>query len=312
LFFVISGFVMGFVYGGRIGTVSEYGGFLWRRVARLYPLHVAVLALNIAFWAILLTRGSSDAAPSFAPGCIVSTALLIQEYVNCGSRFTFNGVTWSISVEMGMYVIFPALIFLANRSRGWLLFATALAIVLALFLIPPGRQWVDMPDLARGLAGFSVGYLLFRAQELIPDIPRSDLLVIALSTVALAEMVLDVPQLVVLATLVALAATAISADRHDRIHPIVEKLSPLGQLTYSMYIWHRLIVLAFMNVVADKLFRGNVTVLVAMTVLTYIAIFVVSYVGYFTIEVPARRALIGWLHNARKGFPSPKSPPTGL
>ena len=75
------------------------------------------------------------------------------------------------------------------------------------------------------------------------------------------------------------------------MHPAVDRLSPLGQLTYSIYIWHRLFILAFLNVVADKMFGGNDLVLVGMALVTFAAIAVVSYAGYFLIENPARRAL---------------------
>lgn len=302
LFFVISGFVMGFVYDGRIRSPLDYGGFLWRRVARLYPLHLVVLALNIAFWAILLTRGSSDSTPSFAPGCILNNALLVQEYFDCGSKRSFNGVTWSISVEMGMYVILPLLMFIAARGTRWLAGLCCLSILLAIFLIPPGHEWLDTPHLARGLAGFPLGYLLFKGQRFIPQLPRPDVLVLILAAIAFVEMITATPQPVVLVTLVALVTTAIAADRQGRVHRFVDKASPLGQLTYSMYIWHRLVILALMNVVADKMFAGNTAVLVGMTVLTYASIFLVSYAGYFLIEVRARRALVALLRRAHATF----------
>ncbi|MEO6387494.1 MAG: acyltransferase [Croceibacterium sp.] len=305
LFFAISGFVMAFVYEGRIGAPRDYAGFMWRRIARLYPLHLVVLALNMVLWAVLLTRGASTTAPSFSPSCVAYNALLVQEYFDCGSTNEFNGVTWSISVEMGMYAILPILILIASRGLGWLLLASTLAIVAGTLLIAPGGEWLDTPHLARGLAGFTFGYLLFKAQHLIPDIPRSGAIVVVLAAVALTEMVFGAPQIVSLLTLVGLVIVAVSADRHERIHPIALRLSPLGQLTYSSYIWHRLFILAFLNVAADKLFHGNIPILVAMAVVTYMAIFVASYLGYFMIEVPARRALTNRIRKSPKGAPPP-------
>jgi peptidoglycan/LPS O-acetylase OafA/YrhL len=43
LFFVISGVVIAHAYTGRINSFGDYRDFLQKRVARLYPLHLATL-----------------------------------------------------------------------------------------------------------------------------------------------------------------------------------------------------------------------------------------------------------------------------
>src|SRR5262245_4033386 len=47
LFFVISGIVIANGYLGRTSTWREYGEFMRRRFARLYPLHVATLGFYV-------------------------------------------------------------------------------------------------------------------------------------------------------------------------------------------------------------------------------------------------------------------------
>ena len=44
LFFIISGIVIANAYYGRISDIESYLEFLRRRIARLYPLHLATLA----------------------------------------------------------------------------------------------------------------------------------------------------------------------------------------------------------------------------------------------------------------------------
>ncbi|WP_336977612.1 acyltransferase [Altererythrobacter fulvus] len=293
LFFMISGFVIAYAYEARIGSTAEYLRFLWRRVARLYPLHLVVLALNIALWAILLSRGSSDSAPSFSPDCIAATTLLVQEYVDCGSSIHFNGVTWSISVEMGMYILMPAFMLLARLGNGWLAAATASAIALAAFFTPPGGEWLGSPHLLRGLAGFATGYLLFRIRDRIPDFRYAAIGVPVLCIAALVAIFSSAPQALSLSLLAALMVVSISADQNGKILPVLEKACPLGQLTYSIYLWHTLFILALINVVADKLFYGNIPILIAATALCYASIFLASYAGYWLIEVPGRRLLAG-------------------
>ena len=48
LFFVVSGFVIARQYFGRVNDAASVGRFLWRRLARIYPLHLATLAFYLA------------------------------------------------------------------------------------------------------------------------------------------------------------------------------------------------------------------------------------------------------------------------
>src|ERR1700757_1506149 len=47
LFFTISGFVIASQYINRVGNGRSIGRFLWRRLARIYPLHLATLAFYV-------------------------------------------------------------------------------------------------------------------------------------------------------------------------------------------------------------------------------------------------------------------------
>ncbi|MBJ7448713.1 MAG: acyltransferase, partial [Brevundimonas sp.] len=48
-FFILSGFILSHVYLEGAGTKRfSYGGFLWARLARVYPLHLATLFGMIA------------------------------------------------------------------------------------------------------------------------------------------------------------------------------------------------------------------------------------------------------------------------
>lgn len=291
LFFMISGFVLTYAYVGRVNSFRSYLKFLWRRVARLYPLHLAVLAINIGVWWVLLSRAPSATAPSFDPVCILYTALLIQEYLDCGSPYTFNGVTWSISIEMGLYVLFPIFVFLARPV--WLLIGgvSGIFFIISAVMLRDTEGWGYLPSMLRGLTGFSFGIFLFRIREYLPNFKDKGIVSVILVVLLVYEMLTPTSSGIRMVTIVALAITAVASDLHGNVNGMIRRLAPFGQLTYSMYIWHRVIILVFMNAVADKMFHGNQTVLMVMTVLTIAVIVTVSYAGYFLIETPARKAL---------------------
>ncbi|SDX01723.1 acyltransferase family protein [Celeribacter indicus] len=291
LFFIISGYVLAHVYIGRLRTAGDYGKFLWRRVARLYPLHLVVLGINIAIWWGLLQRAGSENAPSFDPLCILHTALLVQEYLDCGSPYSFNGVTWSISIEMGLYVLFPLFMLLALRGARWIGAFSAVTLAVAVLLLRDHDGWGHLPPILRGLTGFSFGIFLFRIRGRLPDLRDRGVVSLVLLLALFPLLLLPAPDWLRMATILALATSAVASDLHRNLNPVVLRLAPLGQLTYAIYIWHRAVILVLMNAIADKMLGGAPLALAAMAVMSVATIFALSYLGYFLIETPARRVL---------------------
>src|SRR5262245_52376951 len=71
LFFVISGFIIAAVYSARMSTLAQYGDFLFKRFARLAPLHYATLALYVAIGLLATLAGASLNDPEkYNPACI--------------------------------------------------------------------------------------------------------------------------------------------------------------------------------------------------------------------------------------------------
>src|SRR6476619_697205 len=96
-FYVLSGYVLTLNYRDKVGTWSGRWHFWWKRVARIYPLHVLTLVISIP---IALSR----------TGWLVNLALL-QSWVPKASFYSsFNAPAWSISNEAFFYATFPALL----------------------------------------------------------------------------------------------------------------------------------------------------------------------------------------------------------
>ncbi len=116
VFFAISGFVIAWVYAERVATPASYLRFMWRRIVRLLPLHLAVLALT----GVALVGASSIGLQArsgydLSAGCVVSTAVLTQVYVACSGPH-LNYPSWTISVEMLLYAIFPAALLIRRHA----------------------------------------------------------------------------------------------------------------------------------------------------------------------------------------------------
>ncbi|MHC2538682.1 acyltransferase family protein [Bradyrhizobium diazoefficiens] len=296
LFFVISGFVIAHVYQGKVGTVSDYGTFLQRRVGRLMPLHWLTLAASIIVWSVFVVLGKAgNHQPSFEATCIAETAILLNAMLTCGNGISFSSVSWSIGAEMVMYLMFPLFAWAAVRSRLGLLAAASLVlfamIAVDLSQNSVDRSWVDVWPPFRALPSFMIGICLFYFRHKV-QIPAPRRMLLLSLTLLLISMITHTHHLISLGLIYVVAITAIAADQE--IAPtFVKRLAPLGQLTYSIYMWHSLVILIVMNAIADKLFHAPPGLMVPFCIVSWLIIFAVSYFSYFVIETPARRYIDG-------------------
>lgn len=137
-FFVLSGFVISFNYRGQIGSLGDIRGFMLKRFARLWPLHVAVLVFLISLEMVKLALsgwyGASAEAP-FAGSrsvCSIASNLFLAQVFFCGG---WNPVASSISAEFYTYLVFAvgALFFSKDDWRGHALLVVVATMIVGLF-----------------------------------------------------------------------------------------------------------------------------------------------------------------------------------
>ena len=135
-FFVLSGFILAYVYVPRFEKSSSgkfpIKEFYLRRVARIWPLHLVTLLIALlgvmgwqAFWKQDHTLAKS-----------VLNIFLLQAWVpNHKWGYFLNGPAWSLSVEVFFYAVFP--LFLIGGVKRFVLkyLTVVLATILCVFLI---------------------------------------------------------------------------------------------------------------------------------------------------------------------------------
>ncbi len=150
-FFVLSGFILTYVYRDRL-TVRGVPRFLFTRWARLWPLHIVCLA--IAIWFLKVPIGADpEGRSSYASLC--AHVLMLQSWIPIRFWFVdFNAVAWSISTELFFYVFFPFLL-LGSNKQFWLK-VLGVFLLWAVFMkwaagnLPAGNvpAWTDMNSIA--------------------------------------------------------------------------------------------------------------------------------------------------------------------
>ena len=160
LFLVLSGFILTY---GSLGRTISYRGFFLNRFLRLFPL----------FLFILIT-GANAFRSQFQLVAFV-TSMLQFGYLSGGLDFGgWTGVSWSVSVETHLYLLFPAIRHFLNANRLWSLFQVVLLIWLArLAALALGADvmnvsyWTALGRADQFIAGAFLAWLLHRYG--IPD-----------------------------------------------------------------------------------------------------------------------------------------------
>lgn len=140
LFFILSGFVIFISYRDGFGklTCRGYFYFLAKRLARIYPLHLLLLVLFISVpVAIHYFSTAKDLHGRFELSYFIQSLFLVQNW-GFSDGLDWNIPAWSISTELGAYLLFPFMCWLINRSlfRGEILVVSLMLITfLALALI---------------------------------------------------------------------------------------------------------------------------------------------------------------------------------
>jgi peptidoglycan/LPS O-acetylase OafA/YrhL len=145
LFFVLSGFILCHVYLPQIGEGRfSYREFLWIRLARIYPVHLATLVgLGLA------VAAASMAGVSVGDKLVVWSSLpahlTLTQAWGLAPEGGWNHPSWSISAEWFAYLSFPLFAWVAWRLRSRPGVAMALAIGFIAFIYPAFHNLVGFP-----------------------------------------------------------------------------------------------------------------------------------------------------------------------
>jgi peptidoglycan/LPS O-acetylase OafA/YrhL len=118
LFFVLSGFILAYVYP-RLDEKASVKEFLIVRVARIWPAHAFTLVLAAVFAATAL------GAPFDGPRFFANLVMVHAWIPSSPWYFSFNAPSWSISTEFFFYLAFPLLIWHWHQTGWWKWLASA-------------------------------------------------------------------------------------------------------------------------------------------------------------------------------------------
>ena len=154
IFFVLSGFILSYVYASEFSTgvnAYEFKKFMIFRFARIYPIHIITfIAMSLMFLVNYIVSIEHSASYQRYDFLTVITTLSLTHAWIPGIQ-TPNMPAWSISAEWFAYILFPVLCFCMFIKR-WV------AIIFAILGL--GCAYIETRfhnDLIYVLSGFLVG-----------------------------------------------------------------------------------------------------------------------------------------------------------
>ncbi len=295
LFFLLSGIVLMHTYWRDFAavTAASYWRFLLLRLVRVYPLHAIMLGLMGC--AVLLApewfREQTDVARVFSLEAFVANLFLVQNWL---PRFsvTWNGPSWSVSVEWAAYLAFPFLVPTVLRVRRRCVAVMVAMLCIAVFAggsIALGQynpHLIFRGALVRMALEFTAGCFLYRAAMLGM---RIDDRVGTIGVLGGVLCLLLVPQSAFMALPLFMVMLLLAIHGRSVVMRAFENRVALflGDVSYSIYLTHWFLLILTTHVVrtvAPGLGHGD-----AWKAVFLIVLIPVSYLSFRFVELPSRQ-----------------------
>jgi peptidoglycan/LPS O-acetylase OafA/YrhL len=296
-FFELSGFILALNYLAAFRTVNSRDvlHFLGLRLARIYPLHIFMLALFLLNpLAILLGSTSATLTTRYDPGYFLLSVVLMQNW-GFTRELAWNVPAWSISTEWLAYMFFPMfawfLLRTAPTSRRAAAAALGALLVLALSLAAMHDtlgEDIARNGLVRCLCEFASGMYLYQVWRLgRPATWKVAAATIIFAACVAAYVMFDIPDYTVIpvGSLCLIYALATRDTLLARIFstPVILRL---GLWSYSTYMVHYFV----KDWITFVLVRDWIPAFVPMVAYP-VLVLGASVVLYQYLEVPGRKTV---------------------
>ncbi len=235
VFFVLSGFVLSYVYAASFTTSlgeDKVFRFLIYRFARIYPVHLITFGFMVTlYFGQTVTSGDAGVPGRYDAATLLSSVVLIHAWYP--GMQTPNMPAWSISAEWFAYILFPALCFFIARTRWALPLYMAAGLGLA-YVQPLGNF-----TLTHVLSGFLLGMVTYRLVGLSQRIRTGHVAGVAIGAMILFWASRPEPSsplglLLFSALMLALTDERDLLSRALSLRPMIY----LGEISYSLYMVH--------------------------------------------------------------------------
>ena len=290
----------------------NYFRFIGLRLIRIYPLHILTLLVFVLFeliqWFLVraeLLHGITVFSDQSSLFSLAANFLLIHAW-GVVDTSGWNQPSWSISVELFAYLVFPFVFFWMQKNHILRYLLIPLVSLIMLYFVQASvgsLNSVTNYAIPRGLGGFLAGMAIFYNANLESrlSIRTINILQMLAFTGIFVVMHFDVIEIMIMPFFILLILVS-CADRGwvstmCRSRPVYS----LGLISYSLYMTHNIITQVFhkqwITVFPGLTFIFESAYIVVLLLFELCLILFVAYLSYKYIEIPSRQ------HLRRRFFP---------
>jgi peptidoglycan/LPS O-acetylase OafA/YrhL len=290
VFFVLSGFIMYYVYKDTFASAvraNDYGKFLRYRFARLYPVHIGTLLFMLVLYWVAghWFEYTPVDASCYTPWSVANNVTLTHVWFPhvCAP----NTPAWSISAEWFAYLLFPFACWALIRAPKWVGIVLLPVAAIGAQLLPSTNALFQIAT------EFTVGMAfahLSATYGLSARLGKFGSLAAAAAFLA-SLYILQHRAPLVHATLAGIAIVALANPR-DLGGRVLSLKVPvfLGEISYSIYMCHW-IVWSTLRHAGPRFIPWLGVAPLALIGLALVTTLAVSTAAYYMIEVPGREYL---------------------
>ncbi|MEC7760327.1 MAG: acyltransferase [Pseudomonadota bacterium] len=261
LFFVLSGFIIHQVHARDIGQPDRAGRYVVKRVLRIFPLYLFLLA---AIWAFALVSGIGAEGMPTDPATILRTILLLPQNPEIvgGTGAPVIIVAWWLQYEMVFYLVMG--VFILNRWLGTVAVA-ALPLAWALLTLTGERGVFPAFMELKFFAFFAMGVVASVVAQAGLSRPRANIFrrgaTLGIGAVMIASVIVKVatdgavtlsglvPVQLTLGGLTAALILGVTVAERDGARPAGRVWRHLGDWSYATYLLHFPVISAMAKVI---------------------------------------------------------------
>ncbi|MES2732321.1 MAG: acyltransferase [Bacteroidota bacterium] len=304
-FFVLSGFLIGSILIKNRNSTNYFSTFYFRRLMRIVPNYyllicLFILILNIPFFAKNTFLTGNNILPAWSYFMMVHN-FFMGSLNNMGNDSI--SVTWSIGIEEQFYILFPLIVFFLKGK--WLPYVLVIFIISASIIRLQFSSWIPAYVLLPcRMDAISLGALLayYNQQYNLNDIVRKHFIffvIVLVMDVAICGIFYTVYDdlgsvkhtlFVVFFTIGILFALTKKQSWYGYL--LRNKLLIwVGTISYSLYLFHYMILGLFHQIVSNKIGLGiNNSKDIMVTLLALFSAILFSWGIYKLMELP----LVNW------------------
>lgn len=296
LFFTLSGFIFFWLYSNKIADHSvDFIDYIKKRISRIYPLHILTLFFVIILQLLYYNNhGYNFIYHDYSLIAFIGNLTLTYNWFVEFSphNVVFNGPSWSISVEMGLYLFFFVTCIL--KLNKW--YFCLIMVFFSCFM-----RGTQIEFLAQGLMSFYMGGIAFFVYDFLNNKTSNKIRFLFIYS----SIILFISSLIVFRYLMhtqlpfyffelagfPLAIVSIALLESMLGSGLGKRLSIIGDISFSCYLIHFPLQLLFV-LVTEKLNLPNSIYFSPVILFLFFAILIsLSIVSYNYFEKPMQKIL---------------------